>query len=56
LQGGGQYRWDTSAALGFKVSNRLVANAGVIDLFLNKPEPGSHQNNIAVTTGLGYTF
>lgn len=51
-----QYRSDASASLTFKLNNHLTANAGLIDLFLRRPTAGSHQNNEAVTTGLGYTF
>ena len=56
LQRGIQYHADSSTNLAFKFNSHITANAGVIDLFLNDPAPGSHQNNIAVTTGLGYIF
>ncbi len=56
LHTSGQFRFDGSASLTFKLNNHLTANAGLIDLYLRKPSPGSHQNNEAVTTGIGYTF
>ncbi len=56
LRRGNHYRGDTSAVLAFRLNNRLTVNAGLIDLFLGAPPPGSRSNNIAVTTGLGYTF
>jgi putative salt-induced outer membrane protein YdiY len=52
----GQYRFDTTTALSAKISNRFSLNTGVIDLYLSNPATGSQKNNVAFTTGLGYTF
>ena len=51
----GQYRFDTSAVLSFKLSNRFSVNASVIDLYLSNP-PTGEKNNITVSTGIGYSF
>ena len=56
LQHAGQYHGDGSANLGFKISRRFTANIGAIDEYLSNPSPGSRNNNVAFTTGLGYTF
>ena len=45
-----------STTLAAKLSNRFSLNAGVIDLYLSNPAVGSRKNNVAFTTGLGYTF
>ena len=52
----GQYRFDTATSLSAKLSNRFSLNTGVIDLYLSNPALGSRKNNVAFTTGLGYTF
>jgi hypothetical protein len=52
---GGQYRFDTSAVLSFKLSNKLLVNASVIDLYLSNP-PTGEKNNITFSTGVGYSF
>ncbi len=52
----GQYRFDTTTALSFKLSNRLSVNANLIDLFLSNPPAGNKQNNVTFSTGVGYTF
>ncbi len=52
----GQYRFDTATTLSAKISNKFSVNAGVIDFYLSSPAAGSHKNNVAFTTGLGYTF
>ena len=52
----GQYRFDTTTTLSAKLSTRFSLNTGVVDLYLSNPAMGSEQNNIAFTTGLGYTF
>ncbi len=52
----GQYRFDTTSNLGFKLSSRLTANIGLIDLYLSNPTPGNHENNVAFTAGLGVVF
>jgi putative salt-induced outer membrane protein YdiY len=52
----GQYRFDTSTTLTANLGKRFNLNTGIIDLFLSNPPAGSHQNNVAFTTGIGYTF
>ncbi len=56
LSATGQYRFDTATTLSAKLSNKFSVNAGVIDFYLSNPAVGSHKNNVAFTTGLGYTF
>lgn len=56
FQYGGQYHYDTAANVALKINRRLSANAGLIDLYITNPPVGAHNNNVAVTTGLGYTF
>jgi putative salt-induced outer membrane protein YdiY len=51
-----RYHADASANLALKISGRFVANAGAIDQYIAKPAPGTRNNNVALTTGLGYTF
>lgn len=52
----GEYRFDTTTGLSIKLVSRLTANIGFVDLFLSNPAPGSHKNNVALTTGVGVTF
>jgi len=52
----GQYRFDTSTTVAANLGKRFNLNTGIIDLFLSNPPVGSHQNNVAFTTGIGYTF
>jgi len=52
---GGEYRFDTSAVLAFKLSNRFSVNASLIDLYLSNP-PTGEKNNVTFSTGIGYTF
>lgn len=56
LEHGGQYHFDTATSLSLKINAHFNANAGAIDLYVTNPPPGSHSNNIALTTGLGVTF
>jgi putative salt-induced outer membrane protein YdiY len=56
LSNTGQYRFDTATTLSAKLSNKFSLNTGVIDLYLSNPAKGSKKNNVAFTTGLGYTF
>jgi putative salt-induced outer membrane protein YdiY len=51
-----RYHADASANLALKINRRFVANAGAIDQYISKPAPGTKNNNVAFTTGLGYTF
>ncbi len=51
----GQYRFDTSGVVSFKLSNRFSVNASVIDLYLSNP-PTGQKNNITVSAGIGYSF
>jgi Protein of unknown function, DUF481 len=50
------YRFDTARTLSAKLSNMFSVNAGVIDFYLSNPAVRGHKNNVAFTTGLGYTF
>jgi len=52
---GGQYRFDTSAVLSFKLSNKFSVNSSVIDLYLSNP-PTGEKNNITFSLGIGYSF
>ncbi len=52
----GEYRFDTSNNLTFKLFSQITANVGLIDLYLSNPTAGNHKNNVALTIGLGYTF
>jgi len=52
---GGQYRFDTSAVLSFKLTNKLFVNVNLIDLYLTNP-PTGEKNNITFSTGIGYSF
>jgi putative salt-induced outer membrane protein YdiY len=56
LSATGEYRFDTTTTLSAKLSNRFSLTTGVVDLYLSNPAVGSQKNNIAFTTGLGYTF
>jgi len=55
LEHSGQYRFDTSAVLSFKLTNRLLANASLIDLYLSNP-PTGEKNNVTFSAGVGYSF
>ena len=55
LEHSGQYRFDTSAVLSFKLTNKLLVNASLIDLYLSNP-PTGEKNNITFSTGIGYSF
>ncbi|HEY6271228.1 MAG TPA: DUF481 domain-containing protein [Terriglobales bacterium] len=52
----GQYRFDGAATFSAKLNNKFSLNTGVIDLYTSNPSSGSQKNNVAFTTGLGYTF
>jgi putative salt-induced outer membrane protein YdiY len=52
----GEYRFDTGTSLSIKIRSRLSLNTSLIDLYLSNPPPGNHQNNVSVSTGIGYTF
>ena len=52
----GQYRFDTATTLSAKLAGKFSLNTGVIDLYLSNPPPGSKNNSITFTTGIGYTF
>lgn len=51
-----RYHGDASAGFTLKISRRFTANVSAIDQYISIPSPGSKNNNIALTTGLGYTF
>ena len=55
LEHSGQYRFDTSAVLSFKLTNKLLVNANLIDLYLSNP-PTGEKNNVAFSMGIGYSF
>lgn len=52
----GQYRFDTTTALAIKLASRFTANIGFVDLYVSNVPAGNHNNNVALTTGLGVTF
>ncbi|MGH9354628.1 MAG: DUF481 domain-containing protein, partial [Terriglobia bacterium] len=56
LSNTGEYRFDTSSSLALKLFSQVTANVGLIDLYLSNPTPGNHKNNVAFTTGIGYSF
>lgn len=56
LSNTGQYRFDTSTTLAASLGKRFNLTTGIIDLFLSNPAGGSQRNNVAFTTGVGYTF
>lgn len=53
---GGQYRFDTSTVVSYKLSNKFSVNASVIDLYLSNPPPPSDKNNVTFSVGVGYAF
>ena len=52
----GEYRFDTATSLSVKIHSRLSLNTSVIDLYLSNPPPGNQQNNVSVSTGIGFTL
>lgn len=56
LSNTGQYRFDTTSGLTANLSKRFSLNTSLIDLYLSTPASGSHKNNVAFTTGVGYAF
>jgi putative salt-induced outer membrane protein YdiY len=52
----GQFRFDTTTGLTANLSRRFSLNTSLIDLYLSNPAAGSHKNNVAFTTGVGYAF
>jgi len=52
----GQYRFDTTTGLTANLSRRFSLNTSFVDLYLTNPAAGSHKNNVAFTTGVGYAF
>lgn len=56
LSNTGQYRFDTTTGLTANLSKRFSLNTSLIDLYLTNPAAGSHKNNVAFTTGIGYAF
>ena len=52
----GQYRVDASASLAAKISTRFSLTAGVTDRYISNPPPGSRNNDVALTTGIGFNF
>jgi len=56
LSHGGQYRFDTTTVFAYKLNNRLALTTSFIDLYLSNPPAGSHQNNVTLAVGVGYSF
>jgi putative salt-induced outer membrane protein YdiY len=56
LSDSGEYRFDTATTLSAKLAGKFSLNSGVIDLYLSNPPAGNKKNDIAFTTGIGYTF
>jgi hypothetical protein len=52
---GGEYRFDTSAVLSYKLLNKFTVNASLIDLYLSNP-PTGEKNNVTLSVGIGYAF
>ena len=52
----GQYRFDTSTVLSFKLTTKVFVNASAIDLYLSNPPAGNEKNNITFSMGIGYSF
>jgi putative salt-induced outer membrane protein YdiY len=52
----GRYRLDSTTNLSVRLTSRFSLTSGVIDLYLSNPASGSKKNDIAFTTGLGFTF
>jgi putative salt-induced outer membrane protein YdiY len=53
---GGEYRFDTSSVVSFKLTNKLLVNASVIDLYLSSVPFGNNKNNVTLALGIGYAF
>jgi hypothetical protein len=52
----GEYRFDTSTVLSYKLSSKFSVNASAIDLYLSNPPAGNEKNDISVSLGVGYSF
>jgi len=52
---GGQYRFDTSSVVSYKLLNKFTVNASLIDLYLSNP-PTGERNNVTLSVGIGYSF
>jgi putative salt-induced outer membrane protein YdiY len=52
----GHYRLDTSTTIATKVNNWLSLTAGVTDRYLSSPPSGSMNNDVSLTTGIGFNF
>jgi putative salt-induced outer membrane protein YdiY len=50
------YRVNFSAGIATKLNGWLTANANFLDQYVSKPPPGTKNNNVIFTTGLGVTF
>jgi len=55
LRNGGEYRFDTSTVLSYKLSGKVSVNASLIDLYLSNP-PTGEKNNLTFSAGVGYAF
>ena len=56
LSSPGEYRFDSTANLGFRMNSRLSWNIGLTDFYLSRPLSGGRKNNLTVTTGLSFNF
>lgn len=52
----GEYRFDTNTSLAVPLRKRFSLSVSYLDFFLSNPQPGSHENNATLSTGLGVTF
>jgi hypothetical protein len=56
LSSAGDYRFDTSNVISSPISPRLSFRVGFTDHFLSAPLPGTEQNDLIFTTGIGFKF
>jgi putative salt-induced outer membrane protein YdiY len=56
LTAAGDYRFNSLTALNAPISNRFSFNISVNDQFLSRPVPGTQQNVLILSTGLGINF
>jgi len=50
------YRVNFSFGIATKLNGWMTANANFLDQYVSKPVPGNKNNNVLLTTGLGFTF
>lgn len=56
LTSAGDYRFNSLTALDAPISNRFSFNISLNDQFLSRPVPGTEQNILILSTGLGVKF